>query len=125
MFSIHSHTRYLVLLVGVLVVLYALFGLVTRRRFDKFGLTLARVFAGVMDLQILLGIVTLVTRSFFPALIGHITMMVAAAAVAHLAAVRLKRTPEAERGYGTLLATGLIPLALIIGGILAIHRAIV
>ncbi len=123
-FTLHSHTRYLVLLVGALTVLYALFGLVTRRRFDTFGGVLLRIFAGVIDLQVLLGVLTLITRHFFPALIGHLTMMIAAAAVAHLAAIRLKRSPEMERSYGMLLAAGLIPLALIVAGILAIHRAI-
>jgi heme A synthase len=124
MLSIHSHTRYLVLLVGVVASLYAIFGLISRRPADRVGLTLLRVFAGVLDLQILLGIITLMTRAFLPALIGHIVMMIAAAAVAHLGAVRLKKMPEAERGPGLLLASVLIPLGLIVGGILAIHRAL-
>jgi hypothetical protein len=125
MFSIHSHTRYLVLLVAVAATLYALFGLLTRRRFDRTGLLLLRIFTGVVDLQVLFGIITAFTRPFYPALIGHFVMMIAAAAVAHLGAIRLKKLPETERSYGWLLAATLLPLLLMIGGILSIHRAII
>ena len=80
---------------------------------------------GVIDLQVLLGVITLVTRPFFPALIGHIVMMVAAAAVAHLGAVRLKKQPANERSYTALLVAGLLPLVIMVGGILALQRPII
>ncbi|MGQ0562505.1 MAG: hypothetical protein ACT443_11595 [Gemmatimonadota bacterium] len=124
-FQAHSGLRYLVLLAGAIVTLYALFGLLSRRPVDRGALVVLRVFAGLIDLQVLLGIITLLTRAFFPALIGHIAMMVAAAAVAHMGARRIRKTPEAERPYGLLLAAGLIPLLLIVGGILAIQRAVI
>ena len=124
-FQAHSGLRYLVLLIGLILVLYAAFGLSTRRPFDRNALLLLRVFVGLVDLQVLLGIATLITRAFFPALMGHIVLMIAAAAVAHLGAVRIKKTPEAERRYGMLLASALIPLALMIAGILAIQRPLI
>lgn len=124
LFAAHSGTRYLVLLVGLITAIYALAGMARNRRFDRAALTLIRVFAGIIDLQILLGVATVLARAWFPALIGHIVMMVAAAAVAHLGAARLKKTPESERRYGLLLASALIPLALIIGGIMAIQRSV-
>ena len=125
MLTIHSHFRYLVLLMGVLVTLYAIFGLMARRPFDRAALVLLRIFTGVIDLQVLLGVITLVTRPFFPALIGHIVMMVAAAAVAHLGAVRLKKQPANERSYTALLVAGLLPLVIMVGGILALQRPII
>lgn len=124
LFSAHSGTRYLVLLVGIITAVYALIGMAANRRFDRGALTLMRVFAGIIDLQILLGIATIFTRAWFPALIGHIVMMVAAAAVAHLGAARLKKMPEADRRYGLLLASAVIPLTLMVGGILAIQRSV-
>ena len=124
-FNAHSGWRYLVLLVGVLTALYALVGMMRKTPVDKTALTLVRVFGGVLDVQLLLGIVTLISGRFFGQLIGHLVLMIAALAVAHLGAVRLKKAEPAQRRYGLVLATALIPLALIIGGILAIQRAIV
>jgi hypothetical protein len=79
----------------------------------------------VIDVQFLLGVVTLISGRFFGALIGHIVMMIAAVAVAHIGAVRLKKAPLERRGYGLMLAASLIPLALMIAGILAIQRALI
>jgi hypothetical protein len=124
-FAIHSGTRYLVLLVGVLTALYAIVGIAARRPFDRGGLVMLRIFGGLVDLQVVLGIITLITRTYFAALIGHIVMMVAAAAVLHMATVRLKKLPETQRSYRRLLASALVPLGLIVAGILAIQRAII
>lgn len=124
-FAMHSGNRYLVLLAGVLAVSYALVGMAARRPFDRGGLVLLRIFAGLVDLQIVLGIITLITRTYFPALIGHIILMVAAAAVLHMGTVRLKKLPAGQRRYGMLLATAAVSLALIVGGILAIQRPLI
>lgn len=124
-FPAHSGLRYLVLLFAVLTALYALFGMATKRRFDAAGLTLIRMLAVLVDIQVVLGIGTLITRAYFPALIGHIVLMIAAAAVVHLGAAKLRKAPEAERRYGLLLSSALIPLALIVAGIMAIQRSVV
>jgi hypothetical protein len=124
-FNAHSGLRYLVLLVGVLTALYGIAGMLRKTPVDKTAVTLVRVFGVTLDIQLLLGIVTLISGQFFGQLIGHIVLMIAAVAVAHLGAVRLKKAAPAQRGYGLVVASALIPLALIIGGILAIQRAIV
>jgi hypothetical protein len=124
-FNTHSGFRYLVLLVGLLTALYALVGMLRKTPVDKPALTLLRVFVVTLDIQMVLGILTLISGRFFGQLIGHLVLMIAAIAVAHLGAVRLKNADPAQRGYGLVLAASLIPLALIVGGILAIQRAIV
>lgn len=124
-FNAHSGLRYLVLLLGVLTAGYALVGYTRKTPVDKAGMTLLRLFTAAIDVQVLLGILTLITGRFYGALIGHLFMMIAAAAVAHLGAVRLKKAEPTTRGWGMLLATALIPLALMIAGILAIQRPIV
>ncbi|HEY0811561.1 MAG TPA: hypothetical protein VGD49_15430 [Longimicrobiales bacterium] len=126
-FSLNAHSgmRYLVLLLGALTALYALIGLVKKTPVDKTGLTLLRLFTVFFDVQVLLGIITAITGRFYGALMGHVFIMVAAAAVAHLGAVRLKKAEPAAGSYGLVLAASLIPLALIIAGILAIQRAVV
>lgn len=124
-FNAHSGLRYLVLLLAVLTALVALAGFIRKQPASNAGLTLLRVFTIVLDIQVLLGIVILVTRTFYPQLMGHLVMMIAAVAVAHLGAIRLKRVAPEARGSGQLLAASLIPLLLIIAGILAIQRPIV
>jgi hypothetical protein len=124
-FNAHSGLRYVVLLLGVLTALYAVAGMVRKTTVDKAGLTLHRTFTVLLDVQMLLGILTLLSGRLFSQLIGHIVLMIAAIAVAHLGLVRLKKADPAQRSYGMLLASSAIPLALIIAGILAIQRAII
>lgn len=124
LFHAHSGVRYLLLLAGVLAVAYALFGLATGRRWDRGMGILAASFAGLLHLQILLGVVLIFTRGFYPALIGHITMMVFAAAVAQVTSSVMKRRPEEERGYTPYLVSTAVALALVVGGIMAIGRPI-
>ena len=52
----HSGLRYLILLGGVLTVLYASYGVVSGRTYDKTIRILASSFVGTMHLQILLGL---------------------------------------------------------------------
>jgi hypothetical protein len=124
-FNAHSGLRYLVLLLAVLTTLYALVGYFQKKPVDKAGLTMLRIFTVVLDIQVVLGIVTLVTRDFYPQLIGHLVMMIGAVAIAHLGAVRLKKAAPEARTNGMLLTTSLIALLAIVGGILAIQRPIV
>lgn len=121
----HSGTRYLVLLAGLLTALYAVVGLMKKGPVDSLGMGLLRGFTILIDIQVVLGILTLLSLPFYSALIGHLVLMVAAAAVAHLGLVRVKRLPSEQRGWGTLLATAAVPLLLIVAGILAIQRPIV
>ena len=51
----HSGLRYLILLGGVLTVLYATYGVVAGRAYDKTIRILSSSFAGTLHLQILLG----------------------------------------------------------------------
>lgn len=121
----HSGIRYLVLLAGILALGYALFGLATGRRYDRGMQVLASSFAGLIHLQILLGVGVIFTRGFYPALIGHITMMLFAAAVAQVASSVMKRRPAEERSYTPHLVATAVALVLLVGGILAIGRPIV
>ena len=124
-YVLHFHNRYLVLLIGLLTMLYALAGLVRKGPVDRVGLGMLRAFAVVADVQFVLGILTLITRAFFPALIGHLVLMIAAIAVLHLGTIRLKQSPAEMRSWNMLLLSALIPFALMIAGILAIGRPLV
>lgn len=121
----HSGLRYLVLLMAVLTTLYALVGFIQKKPAANAGLTMLRIFTVLLDIQVVVGIITLVTGRFYAQLIGHLVMMIAAAAMAHLGTARLRKAAPEARGSGQLLTASLIPLLLIIAGILAIQRPIV
>jgi hypothetical protein len=125
----HSGLRYLVLLLGALAALYAVIGMMRKQPVDKTGLTLLRVWTMLLDVQFLAGVLTLIALlmagRFYGQLIGHLVLMVGAVAVAHMGAIRLKKAEPAARGYGLMLATSLVPLLTIVGGILALGRDVV
>ena len=127
LFHAHSGLRYLVLLAGLLVLVYSLAQALRDRPWDRPGRILLSSFVGVMDLQVLLGIVLLVVRldGFFPALWGHLTLMVLAAVVGHVASARNKRRPPERRSHWLAVAGAGLALVLVVGGILSIGRAIV
>ena len=121
----HSGFRYLVILAGLIVIGYAAFGMVTGRPYDKTMRITSAVFTGLVDVTVLLGVVTLLSGTFYPALVGHITMMVLATIIAHVVSVVVKRRSEEERTYAPHLVGTLVVLGLIAAGIMAIGRPLV
>ena len=122
LFYAHSGVRYLLLLAGALALGYAVFGAVTRRPYDRPMLGLASAFAGLMHLQVLLGVALLFTRRFYPALTGHIVLMVFAAVVAQIVPSVMRRRAPDQRGFVPHAVAVLVALALIVMGTLAIGR---
>ena len=122
--SAHSGLRYLVLLLGLLVVGYAAYGLIGKRPYDQRMRVLALAFTVSLDLQVLIGLAYLFTSTFYPQLAGHLTMMVLAVAIAHIVSVVQRRRPPEQRTYGPHVVGTLVVLAIISFGILAIGRPI-
>lgn len=120
----HSGLRYLVLLAGIAALLYALVGLLTDRPYDRGMRATAATFAGLLHLQVVLGIVLAVAGPFYPALIGHIAMMVLAAVAAQTPPSLMRRRSPEERTYAPHVAGTLAALVFIWGGVLAIGRGI-
>ncbi len=122
LFQSHSGLRYLVLLAGLVALAYFVSGLVMKRPVDKGVRVLGSIFTGLLDLQILLGLILVAMGRFYPQLIGHIVMMLLAAAVTHvLLVINRKRSSP---GYVLPLVALLVALALIAGGIMAIGRGV-
>jgi hypothetical protein len=126
MHVLHSGVRYLVLLAGVGAAISAV---LYWRRVDAAATRAQRialsVFVGLVDLQVLLGFVLLALWPYYPALIGHIVMMVVAAAVAHAGSIGARRREPARPGAPLRLATVAAVLLLIVGGIMAIQRPVI
>lgn len=120
LFYAHSGLRYLVLLAALLAVAWFLFGHLTKRPVDRSLRIVGASFVGFLDLQILLGVLVLVTRGFYPQLIGHIVMMALAATVAHVGMVVNRK--RAQPTWWLPLVSVLVALLLVVGGIMAIGR---
>jgi hypothetical protein len=122
-FYAHSGLRYLVLLAGLAAFCYLLYGLALRREFDKLANALSGAYVGLMDLQVLIGIVLYLLVPSYPQLLGHVVMMLAAVSVGHIANIMNKR--REKKSYAVAFLGVAISLILIIGGIMAIGRPIV
>ena len=120
LYMTHAGLRYLILLAGVAALVRAGHGLVTGAPYDKAMRVLGGIFAGLIHLQILLGLGLLFARQFYPALIGHVMLMVFAAVAAQIVPSVMRRRPEEERTYGPHVVGTLVALGLIVAGILAV-----
>ncbi len=121
----HSGFRYLVLLLGLIVIAYAAFGVLTNRPYDPRMRVLSAAFTGVVDLTVLLGFANLFAGTFYPQLGGHIVMMVLAALVGHVVHGVVKRRPQEQKTYMPHLVGTVVVIGMVVAGIMAIGRPIV
>jgi heme A synthase len=120
----HSGLRYLVLLAALVTLVVALLGVVTKRPYGRDMRIPASIFAGLLHLQVLLGFAVAVSGRFYPALIGHIFLMLFAAVVAQVpVSIQRRRPPEARTHLPHLVST-LVALGLIWAGVMAIGRGL-
>lgn len=124
LYAAHSGLRFLVLLAGLFVILYALVGHFGKREYSSAMARLAAVFTGLLHLQVLTGIAVLFTRPFYNSIIGHLFLMLLAAAVAQLTSSVVRRRPREEKTYGPHLVGAVVALGLVVAGILAIGRGV-
>lgn len=121
-FHAHSGLRYLVLLAGVAALIVTALGVFGRKPYERPSRIAMAVFTGVMDLQVLLGIAMVVFGCFYPALMGHLMMMVVAVAAAHGLSVYARKQADGRRAHTIALVGVVLALGLIVGGISAIGR---
>lgn len=122
LFHAHSGLRYLVLLAGLVALVFFAFSLATKRPWSKGARVLGSVFTGLLDLQIVLGILlVLMGGNWYPAMWGHVVMMVVAAAAAHVLFAKNRRRPEP--GHALPLVAIVVATVCVVGGIFAIGRS--
>ncbi|MET0402104.1 MAG: hypothetical protein ABW123_06850 [Cystobacter sp.] len=122
LFKAHSGLRYLVLLMGLVALVYFVIGLATRRPVDKKVRILGSSFAGLLDTQVLLGIILVGAGwPFRPMVWGHLTLMLLAAVVAHVLLVINRKRPQPGFLLPLIAVAGALLLVLV--GILAIGRS--
>jgi hypothetical protein len=121
----HGVVRYLVLLAGLAAAVMAVAGW---NRAESVGAsgerTAMTVFVGLVDVQLLLGLLLLLSWPYYPALVGHIVLMVLAAAVAHGGSLLARRRGAERSGSPVRLAAVVLALVLMVGGIMAIQRPV-
>jgi hypothetical protein len=125
LFTLHSLLRYLVLLAALGAIILAAAGWRRPGLPPRAERPLAGAFVGLLDLQVVLGVILLTQWPFYGALIGHITMMVLAAAAAHVASLMARRRTTDASASGVRLAGFTLALVLVIGGIMAIQRSVI
>jgi hypothetical protein len=121
-FYMHSGIRYLVLLAALAALAYLVYGMATRRPFDKLAGALSGAYVGLMDVQVLTGILLYLLVPSYPMLLGHVVMMLAAVSVAHVVNIMNKR--REEKSFAVAFIGVALSLLLIVGGIMAIGRPI-
>jgi heme A synthase len=121
-FHAHSGLRYLVLLAGFVALVVTALGVFGRKPYERPSRIAMAVFTGVLDLQVLLGIVMVVLGCFYPALMGHLMMMVLAAIAAHALSIFARKQADGKRAHTIALVGVVLALGLIVGGISAIGR---
>jgi len=94
---IHSHTRWLILIVALVAIVKFAIGWLRGGSFKGMDRGLTAAFSGLMDLQVTVGLIFLIWTSlvgvpFTPNRIEHLTTMLIAAVVAHLPAMWKKST---------------------------------
>ncbi len=120
--TVHSWLRWVILLVALLALGKHIAGLVRGSAYDALSARLLTAFSGLMDLQALIGLITLIagwqafSAAGFPLTqMEHLGAMLLAAIVAHLPA-RWKERPAAVRYRNGLLVV-IAALVLIVLGI--------
>lgn len=122
LFHAHSGIRFLVILFGALNVLVLGIGLAQKQPFGKVHRILGASFAGSLHLQVVLGLSLVAMGRWYPALMGHLSMMILAAVVAQGAQIMNRKKPTPTLVLPLLGV--LIALVLIFGGVMAIGRGL-
>ena len=123
LYMAHSGLRFLVFLMAVVSLVTLVYAVVKRRDVPATrGLTAA--YTGLIHLQGLLGIGLVVAGVWYPALMGHVVMMVLAIAAVTVTSARARRTTDPLEAQRTRLLGVILSLGLIVVGIIAIGRGL-
>ena len=123
LYHAHSGLRYLVLLAALAAVIALAYALATGRG-ARVARILPKVFTGLLDLQVLLGIGLVIGGDFPDMVVGHLAMMVLALVATHGASIIGGRASTERRELMIRLVGIVLALVLIAGGIMAIGRSV-
>ena len=120
---LHSGLRYLVLLAGLAVIVYALRGVALKQPHDKTMKRLAITFRSFMDVTLFSGIVMVTVGYNFNANAGlHVVLMLLATVVSHVVPAVMRQRKQQERTLAPYAVATAVVLALVIVGTLSLGR---
>jgi hypothetical protein len=122
LFHAHSGLRFLVLLAGAVNLVMLAAALLQKKPYAKPHRAAGAAFAGLLHLQVILGLVMVAMGRYYPALVGHIVMMLLAAIAAQvtMSLNRRRATPT----VALPLVGVVVALVCITGGVMAIGRGL-
>ena len=100
---IHGLFRWVVVILGLVVLVKLALGVIQKSEFTKLDRQLTMFFSTAMDVQILLGLLNLVTLNFPPKGIGHAFIMILALVAVHLPSA-WRKAPDSVRFRNTLIS---------------------
>jgi hypothetical protein len=115
----HSLLRWIVVIIGVVTIVKLALGLIQKSAFTGLDRGLTMAFSIAMDIQILIGLLNLVTLSFQRANLEHAFVMILALVAVHLP-TRWKNAPDAVRFRNTLISF-VVSLVLVFIGVALVN----
>ena len=128
MYALHSWLRYVVFLLGLSALGFALWGVIRKRPYQKMMWTLSSYFTVGLYVQVVLGfllIFSTTNRSFDRSMGLHMVFSMVAAVVAQTTYSANRRRAREERRYSIHVWGVGISLALVAAAILVIGRPII
>ena len=131
---LHSLLRWFVLLAGVAALIGCFLGLTGKRPFAPLGRILGLIYVSVLDTQVLVGILLSFASPLARALwadpavgmknhdlrffaVEHTVVMLLALALAHVGAVKSRKSKDAAKAYSVALTWYALSLVVILAGI--------
>lgn len=123
---LHSGFRYVFLLLAVAAIVYAIYGMVTKRPYDQPMRVLSVFLMLSLDFTSLLGVaVTFSSRTRTAGLGPHIATMLFAMVTLHMVSAVMRKRPMEERTYAPHLVSAVVALALVWVGIAALGQPLI
>jgi hypothetical protein len=113
--TLHSINRWIIVVVAVAALIKFLIGWLQNSNYQRVDRILMAAYSGLLDLQLLMGIILLINRRFARRPLEHAITMIIAIALAHASRV-WRDKPDSVRYRNNFLAI-LIGLLLIIAGV--------
>lgn len=107
---LHSIVRWIIVVLGLIAIVKFLVGMIRKNEFDKMDRGLSAGFSGLIDLQVMLGLLYFFITGFggvgFPLFrIEHMLTMLVAAAMAHAPSMFKKATNKYAVAFYSVLGT--------------------
>jgi hypothetical protein len=116
---VHSMFRWIVVIVGIVTIVKLILAIVQKSSFTKADRVITMLFSTAVDIQILLGLITIFTLGFSRDRLEHAFIMLLALVAVHVP-MRWRTTPDAVRFRNTLISF-VVALVLIFIGVAVVN----